>query len=66
MSVRCSIYYERTCAVYERVFDLAGHPSDEIEEPSLQKILGPVANAEVDLLIESAHYFIFIEAKKPD
>ena len=53
-------------AVYERVFDLAGHPSDEIEEPSLQKILGPVANAEVDLLIESAHYFIFIEAKKPD
>ena len=53
-------------AVYEQVFDLAGHPSDEIEEPSLQKILGPVANAEVDLLIESAHYFIFIEAKKPD
>ena len=55
-----------TKAVYERVFDLAGHPSDEIEEPSLQKILGPVADAEVDLLIESAHYFIFIEAKKPD
>ena len=53
-------------AVYEQVFDLAGRPSDEIEEPSLQKILGPVANAEVDLLIESAHYFIFIEAKKHD
>ena len=52
-------------AVYERVFDLAGHPSDEIEEPSLQKILGPVANAEVALLIESTHYFILIEAMKP-
>ena len=53
-------------AVYERIFDWAGRPSDEIEEPSLQKILDSVANAEVDLLIESANYFIFIEAKKPD
>ncbi len=56
-------------AVYERVFDWAGHPSDEIENPSLKAMLGPVANAEVDLLIESTNYFIFIEAKvlqKPD
>ena len=28
-------------------------------------MLGPVADAEVDLLIESANYFMFIEAKKP-
>ena len=53
-------------AVYERIFDWAGHPSDEIAKPSLKTMLGPVANAEVDLLIESANYFIFIEAKKPD
>ena len=52
-------------AVYEQIFDWAGRPSDAIDDPSLQKILGPVADAEVDLLIESAHYFIFIEAKKP-
>ena len=51
--------------VYEQIFDWAGRPSDEIDAPSLQKILGPVADAEVDLLIESAYYFIFIEAKKP-
>ena len=53
-------------AVYERVFDWAGRPSDEIANPSLEVMLGSVANAEVDLLIESANYFIFIEAKKPD
>ena len=53
-------------AVYERIFDWAGHPSDEIAKPSLKTMLGPVADAEVDLLIESANYFIFIEAKKPD
>ena len=52
-------------AVYERIFDWADHPSDEIANPSLKAMLGPVADAEVDLLIESAHYFIFIEAKKP-
>ena len=40
-------------AVYERVFDWAGHPSDEIVNPSLKAILGPVADAEVDLLIEA-------------
>ena len=50
-------------AVYERIFDWAGHPSDEIANPSLKAMLGPVADAEVDLLIESANYFIFIEAK---
>ena len=50
-------------AVYERVFDWAGCPSDEIKDPSLQKMLDSVANTEVDLLIESANYFIFIEAK---
>ena len=54
-------------AVYERIFDWAGRPPDEIEEEApLQAMLGPVADAEVDLLIESANYFIFIEAKKPD
>ena len=52
-------------AVYERIFDWAGHPSDEFANPSLKAMLTPVADAEVDLLIESAHYFIFIEAKKP-
>ena len=50
-------------AVYERVFDWASPPPDEIAKPSLKAMLGPVANAEVDLLIESANYFIFIEAK---
>ena len=50
-------------AVYERIFDWASRPSDEIKEPSLQKMLESVANTEVDLLIESANYFIFIEAK---
>ena len=57
-------------AVYERVFDWAGHPSDGIDEdPPLKAMLGPAAVGEVDLLIESANYFIFIEAKvlrKPD
>ena len=57
-------------AVYERIFEWAGHPSDHsenlsIENPSIEKMLGPVADAEVDLLIESANYFMFIEAKKP-
>ena len=52
-------------AVYERIFEWAGHPSDhgESENPSIEKMLGPVADAEVDLLIESANYFMFIEAK---
>ena len=55
-------------AVYERIFEWAGHPSDHsenlsIENPSIEKMLGPVADAEVDLLIESANYFMFIEAK---
>ena len=50
-------------AVYEQIFDWAGRPSDEIKDPSLQKMLDSVANTEVDLLIESANYFIFIEAK---
>ena len=50
-------------AAYERVFGWASPPPDEIANPSLKAMLGPVANAEVDLLIESAHYFIFIEAK---
>ncbi len=50
-------------AVYERIFGWAGHPSDLIEKPSIEKMLGPVADTEVDLLIESANYFIFIEAK---
>ena len=54
-------------AVYERIFDWADPPSDGIDEdPPLKAMLGPVADAEVDLLIESANYFIFIEAKKPD
>ena len=52
-------------AVYERIFEWAGHPSDSIENPSIKTMLGPVADAEVDLLIESANYFMFIEAKKP-
>ena len=52
-------------AVYERIFEWAGHPSDAIENPSIKTMLGPVADAEVDLLIESANYFMFIEAKKP-
>ena len=52
-------------AVYERIFEWAGQPSDAIENPSIKKMLGPVADAEVDLLIESANYFMFIEAKKP-
>ena len=59
-------------AVYERIFEWAGAPSDhsenpsiKIENPSIEKMLGPVADAEVDLLIESANYFMFIEAKKP-
>ena len=53
-------------AVYERIFDWADPPSDGIDEnPPLKAMLGSVANAEVDLLIESANYFIFIEAKKP-
>ena len=52
-------------AVYERIFEWAGHPSDHSENPSINKMLGPVADAEVDLLIESANYFMFIEAKKP-
>ena len=50
-------------AVYERIFEWAGQPSDAIENPSIEKMLGPVADAEVDLLIESANYFMFIEAK---
>ena len=50
-------------AVYERIFEWAGHPSDHSENPSIEKMLGPVADAEVDLLIESANYFMFIEAK---
>ena len=44
---------------------MGGHPSDYSENPSIKKMLGPVADAEVDLLIESANYFMFIEAKKP-
>ena len=51
-------------AVDERIFKWAGHPSDQ-KKPTIEKMLGPVANAEVDLLIESANYFMFIEAKKP-
>ena len=52
-------------AVYERIFDWADPPSDGIDEkPPLKAMLGSVANAEVDLLIESANYFMFIEAKK--
>ena len=47
-------------AVNERVFDWAGRPSDEI---ATLEDMGMVANTEVDLLIESANYFIFIEAK---
>ena len=51
-------------AVYERIFERAGRPSDEIDKnPPLKAMLDSVANAEVDLLIESANYFIFIEAK---
>ena len=51
-------------AVYERIFDWADPPSDGIDEnPPLKAMLGPVADAEVDLLIESENYFIFIEAK---
>ena len=50
-------------AVYERIFEWAGHPSDHSENLSIEKMLGPVADAEVDLLIESANYFMFIEAK---
>ena len=52
-------------AVYERIFEWAGHPLDhgESENPSIEKMQGPVADAEVDLLIESANYFMFIEAK---
>ena len=50
-------------AVYERIFEWAGQPSDAIENPAIEKMLGPVADAEVDLLIESANYFMFIEAK---
>ena len=45
------------------IFEWAGQPSDAIENPSIEKMLGPVADAEVDLLIESANYFMFIEAK---
>ena len=63
----------RSKAVYERIFEWAGHPSDHSENPSIKnenpsikEMLGPVADAEVDLLIESANYFMFIEAKKPD
>ena len=52
-------------AVYERIFEWAGHPSDHSKNPSIKEMLGPVADAEVDLLIESAKYFMFIEAKKP-
>ena len=51
-------------AVYERIFEWAGHPSDQ-KKPTIETMLGPVADAEVDLLIESANYFMFIEAKKP-
>lgn len=51
--------------VYERISEWAGHPSDHSENPSIKKMLGPVADAEVDLLIESANYFMFIEVKKP-
>ena len=47
------------------IFEWAGHPSDAIENPSIKTMLGPVADTEVDLLIESANYFMFIEAKKP-
>jgi hypothetical protein len=50
-------------SVYERIFEWAGEPSDDIDDPSIEKMLGPVADAEVDLLIESANYFMFIEAK---
>ena len=53
-------------AVYERIFEWAGHLPPHSEPPSIKKMLGPVADAEVDLLIESANYFMFIEAKKPD
>ena len=50
-------------AVYERVFDWAGCPPADGGDPSLETMLKTVANAEVDLLIESANYFISIEAK---
>ena len=53
-------------AVYERIFEWAGPPPDHSGNPSIKEMLGPVADAEVDLLIESANYFMFIEAKKPD
>ena len=52
-------------AVYERIFEWAGPPPDHSGNPSIKEMLGPVADAEVDLLIESASYFMFIEAKKP-
>ena len=50
---------------YKRVFDWAGRPPADGRDPSLETMLNTVANAEVDLLIESEnHYFIFIEAKR--
>ena len=47
----------------ERIFEWAGHPSDRSENPSIKKMLDPVADAEVDLLDEYANYVMFIEAK---
>jgi len=49
-------------AAYKRLFPEVVHP---LSKDELYKHLPSVADAEIDLLIEDADYFMFIEAKNP-
>ena len=49
-------------AAYKRLFPEVVHP---LSKDELYKHLPSVADAEIDLLIEDADYFMLIEAKNP-